>query len=85
MIARIRRMHDTVTGADAHQAKTYCANDPELLIWVSCHGGVRLFFRLITPTCSRSCLSERDSFNAEGAPIGSHYGAKWRTDIRSWA
>jgi uncharacterized protein (DUF2236 family) len=73
MIARIRRLHDTVTGVTP-SGETYCANDPELLVWVqatAAYGFLQAYHAYVQPLL----LSERDSFYAEGVPIGALYGA----------
>jgi uncharacterized protein (DUF2236 family) len=52
MIARIRRMHEMVTGTTV-SGEAYRANDSELLNWVQARPHTA-FFRLITCMCSRS-------------------------------
>ena len=51
MIARIRRIHDTVAGTTP-SGEAYCANDPELLNWVhstAAYGFLRAYHAFVRP------------------------------------
>ncbi len=73
MIARVRRMHDTVAGTTS-SGEAYCANDPELLNWVhatAAYGFVRAYHTYVRPLSP----PERDRYYAEGIPAAVLYGA----------
>jgi uncharacterized protein (DUF2236 family) len=73
MIARVRRMHDRVTGSTP-AGKVYRANDPELLNWVqgtAAYGFLQAYHAYGQPLSD----SERDRYYAEGALAASLYGA----------
>ncbi len=73
MIARIRRMHDAVSGTTP-SGDSYCANDPELLTWVQAtavYGFLQAYRTYVQPLSS----SERDRYYAEGVPAAHLYGA----------
>jgi uncharacterized protein (DUF2236 family) len=73
MIARIRRMHDMVTGTTP-SGEPYCANDPELLNWVqgtAAYGFLQAYQAYVQPLSS----SERDHYYAEAVPAAGLYGA----------
>ena len=73
MIARVRRMHDTVAGTTP-SGEAYCANDPELLNWVhgtAAYGFLQAYHAYVRPLS----LSERDRYYAEGIPAAGLYGA----------
>ena len=73
MIARVRRMHDMVTGTTP-SGEAYCANDPELLNWVqgtAAYGFLQAYHAYVQPLSS----SERDRCYAEGVPAAALYGA----------
>ena len=73
MIARVRRMHDMVTGITP-SGEAYCANDPELLNWVqgtAAYGFLQAYHAYVQPLS----LSERDRYYAEGDPAAALYGA----------
>ena len=73
MIARVRRMHDTVAGTTL-SGEPYRANDPELLNWVyatAAYGFVQAYHAYVQPLSSL----ERNSYYAEGVPAAALYGA----------
>ena len=73
MIARVRRMHDTVAGTTL-SGEPYHANDPELLNWVyatAAYGFVQAYHTYVQPLSSL----ERSSYYAEGVPAAALYGA----------
>jgi uncharacterized protein (DUF2236 family) len=73
MIARVRRMHDTVAGTTL-TGEPYRANDPELLNWVyatAAYGFVQAYHAYVQPLSSQ----ERNSYYAEGVPAAVLYGA----------
>ena len=73
MIARVRRMHDSVAGTTPSGAR-YRANDPELLNWVqatAAYGFLQAYHTYVQPLT----LSERDRYYAEGIPAARLYGA----------
>jgi uncharacterized protein (DUF2236 family) len=73
MIARIRRMHDTIAGTAA-AGKAYCANDPELLDWVqatAAFGFLQAYHNYVRPLSQL----ERDHYYADGMPAAALYGA----------
>jgi uncharacterized protein (DUF2236 family) len=73
MIARVRRMHDAVTGTTP-SGEAYRANDPELLNWVqatAAYGFLQAYHGYVQPLS----LSERDRLYAEGAAAADLYGA----------
>jgi len=73
MIARVRRMHDTVAGTTS-SGEPYRANDPELLNWVyatAAYGFVQAYHTYVQPLSSL----ERNSYYAEGVPAAALYGA----------
>jgi uncharacterized protein (DUF2236 family) len=77
MIARVRRMHDRVTGSTP-TGKTYRANDPELLNWVqgtAAFGFLQAYHAYVRPLSDL----ERDRFCAEGTLAASLYGASAAT------
>ena len=73
LIARVRRMHDAVSGTTP-SGEAYFANDPELLNWVhatAAHGFLQAYRTYVQPLP----LSERDRYYAEGVPVAGLYGA----------
>jgi uncharacterized protein (DUF2236 family) len=73
MIARVRRMHDRVTGTTP-SGEAYHANDPELLNWVqgtAAYGFLQAYHTYVGPLS----LEQRDRFYAEGAQAVRLYGA----------
>jgi uncharacterized protein (DUF2236 family) len=73
MIARVRRMHETVAGTTL-SGEPYRANDPELLNWVyatAAYGFVQAYHEYVQPLSSL----ERNSYYAEGVPAAVLYGA----------
>jgi uncharacterized protein (DUF2236 family) len=73
MIARVRRIHDTVAGTTP-SGEAYCANDPELLNWVqgtAAYAFLQAYHVYVQPLSS----SERDRYYAEGVPAAGLYGA----------
>jgi uncharacterized protein (DUF2236 family) len=73
MIARIRRIHDTVAGTTP-SGEAYCASDPKLLNWVqgtAAYGFLRAYHTYVQPLSQ----SERDRYYAEGVPAAALYGA----------
>jgi uncharacterized protein (DUF2236 family) len=77
MIARVRRMHDRVTGSTP-TGKTYRANDPELLNWVqgtAAFGFLQAYHAYVRPLSDL----ERDRFCAECTLAASLYGASAAT------
>jgi uncharacterized protein (DUF2236 family) len=72
MIARVRRMHDTIAGTTP-TGEAYCANDPELLNWVqatAAYGFLQAYHAYVQPLSS----SERGLYYVEGVPAASLYG-----------
>ena len=73
MIARVRRMHDMVSGTTS-SGEAYCANDFELLNWVqatAAYGFLQAYQACVRPLSP----SERDRYYAEGIPAACLYGA----------
>jgi len=73
MIARIRRIHDTVAGRTP-SGEAYCASDPELLNWVqgtAAYGFLQAYQAYVQPLSP----AERDRYYAEGVPAATLYGA----------
>jgi uncharacterized protein (DUF2236 family) len=73
MIARVRRMHDTVASTTL-TGEPYRANHPELLNWVyatAAYGFVQAYHAYVQPLSSQ----ERNSYYAEGVPAAVLYGA----------
>jgi uncharacterized protein (DUF2236 family) len=73
MIARVRRMHDAVTGTTP-SGQAYRANDPELLNWVhatAAYGFLQAYHTYVRPLS----FSQRDRYYAEGVPVACLYGA----------
>jgi uncharacterized protein (DUF2236 family) len=73
MIARVRRMHDAVSGTTL-SGDSYCANDPELLTWVQAtavYGFLQAYHTYVQPLSA----SERDRYYVEGVPVAHLYGA----------
>ena len=73
MIARVRRMHDMVSGTTPSGA-AYRANDPELLTWVqgtAAYGFLQAYHAYVQPLS----LSERNCYYAEGISAAALYGA----------
>jgi uncharacterized protein (DUF2236 family) len=73
MIARVRRIHDTVAGTTP-TGEAYRASDPELLNWVqgtAAYGFLQAYHAYVQPLSS----SERDRYYAEGVPAAGLYGA----------
>ena len=77
MIARVRRMHDKISGSTP-TGKTYRANDPELLNWVqgtAAFGFLEAYHVYVRPLSDL----ERDRYYAEGILPSSLYGASAAT------
>ncbi|MGH7819619.1 MAG: oxygenase MpaB family protein, partial [Candidatus Binatia bacterium] len=75
--ARVRRMHDRVTG-ETPDGRAYRANDPELLRWVHAtagYGFLNAHTRYVAPDLSPD---DRDRYYAESARAAAYYGA---TDV----
>jgi len=73
MIARVRQMHDRVSGSTP-AGKVYRANDPELLNWVQCtaaYGFLQAYHQYVRPLSNL----ERDRYYAEGTLAANLYGA----------
>jgi uncharacterized protein (DUF2236 family) len=73
MIARVRRMHDRISGSTP-TGKAYRANDPELLNWVqgtAAYGFLQAYHSYVRPLSDL----ERDRYYAEGILAASLYGA----------
>jgi uncharacterized protein (DUF2236 family) len=73
MIARVVRMHATVSGTTAAGIR-YCASDPQLLRWVhatASFGFAQAYSRYVDPLSARNF----NEFYAEGAPVSRLYGA----------
>ena len=73
MIARVRRMHDRITGSTP-AGKAYQANDLELLNWVqgtAAYGFLQAYHRYVRPLSDL----DRDRYYAEGTLAASLYGA----------
>lgn len=73
MIARVRDIHDKVSGQTAN-GQPYRANDVELLNWVqgtASFGFLQAYDRYVHPLSQE----DRDRFYAEGAPAARLYGA----------
>jgi len=73
MIARIRRMHDSIAGTTS-AGKAYRANDPKLLNWVqatAAFGFLRAYHSYVRPLSKW----ERDHYYAEAIPTAALYGA----------
>jgi uncharacterized protein (DUF2236 family) len=73
MIARVRRMHDSVAGTTP-SGEAYRANDPELLNWVqgtAAYGFLQAYHAYVRPLSPAA----RDRYYAEGAPAARLYGA----------
>ncbi len=73
MIARVRRMHEQVSGTTP-DGLTYRASDPELLRWVhatAAFGFLEAYHRYVRPLSQ----ADRDRYYAENAPVGRLYGA----------
>jgi uncharacterized protein (DUF2236 family) len=73
MIARVRQMHERVTGSTP-AGKAYSANDPELLNWVqgtAAYGFLQAYHAYVR----RLSALERDRYYAEGTLAASLYGA----------
>ena len=73
MIARVRRMHESVAGTTP-SGEVYCANDPELLNWVqgtAAYGFLQAYHSYVQPLS----FSERDRYYAEGVLAAGLYGA----------
>ena len=73
MIARVRRMHDRVTGSTP-AGIAYRANEPELLNWVqgtAAYGFLQAYHSYVRPLSDL----ERDRYYAEGTLAASLYGA----------
>jgi uncharacterized protein (DUF2236 family) len=77
MIARVRRMHDRISGSTP-TGKAYRANDPELLNWVqgtAAYGFLQAYHAYVRPLSDL----ERDRYYAEGTLAASLYGANAAT------
>ena len=77
MIARVRRMHDRISGSTP-AGKAYRANDPELLNWVqgtAAYGFLQAYHAYVRPLSDL----ERDRYYAEGTLAASLYGASAST------
>jgi uncharacterized protein (DUF2236 family) len=77
MIARVRRMHDRISGSTP-AGKAYRANDPELLNWVqgtAAYGFLQAYHAYVRPLSDL----ERDRYYAEGTLAASLYGASAAT------
>src|SRR6266513_1479797 len=77
MIARVRRMHDMVTGTTP-SGEAYSANDPELLNWVqgtAAYGFLQGYHAYVRPLSDL----ERDRYYAEATLAASLYGASAAT------
>jgi uncharacterized protein (DUF2236 family) len=73
MIARVRRMHDSVAGTTS-SGEAYSANDPELLNWVhgtAAYGFLQAYHVYVRPLSGL----ERDCYYAEGITATALYGA----------
>jgi uncharacterized protein (DUF2236 family) len=73
MIARVRRMHDSVAGTTP-SGETYRANDPELLNWVqgtAAYGFLQAYHAYVQPLFPAA----RNRYYAEGAAAARLYGA----------
>ena len=73
MIARVRRVHDRITGITP-SGEAYRANDPELLNWVhgtAAYGFVQAYHAYVKPLT----LLERNGYYAEGDMAAALYGA----------
>jgi uncharacterized protein (DUF2236 family) len=73
MIARVRRMHDSVAGTTP-SGEAYRANDPELLNWVqgtAAYGFLQAYHAYVRPLSPAA----RNRYYAEGAPAARLYGA----------
>jgi uncharacterized protein (DUF2236 family) len=73
MIARVRRVHDRITGITP-SGEAYCANDPELLNWVhgtAAYGFAQAYHAYVKPLS----LLERNYYYAEGDTAAALYGA----------
>jgi uncharacterized protein (DUF2236 family) len=73
MIARVRRVHDRITGITP-SGEAYRANDPELLNWVhgtAAYGFAQAYHAYVKPLS----LLERNCYYAEGDPAAALYGA----------
>lgn len=74
MIARVRRMHATVTGTTP-SGETYSATDPELLSWVqatAAYGFLQAYHTYVRPLSA----IDRDRYYAEALPAARLYGAR---------
>ena len=83
MIARVRRMHDTVAGTTP-SGEAYCANDAELLNWVqgtAAYGFLQAYHAYVRPLS----LSERDRYYAEGIPAAESLRRHKRGNVGSRA
>jgi uncharacterized protein (DUF2236 family) len=77
MIARIRRMHDRISGSTP-TGKAYRASDPELLNWVqgtAAYGFLQAYHAYVRPLSDL----KRDRYYAEGTLAASLYGASAAT------
>ncbi len=73
MIAEIRRIHDSISGATP-AGEPFVASDPDLLAWV--HGTAAFGFLEAYCTYVRPlALPDRDLFYAEGRPAAALYGS----------
>src|SRR5262245_4098123 len=73
MIARVRRVHDRITGITP-SGEAYRANDPELLNWVlgtAAYGFAQAYHTYVRPLS----LLERNCYYAEGGTAAALYGA----------
>ena len=73
MIARVRRVHDGITGITP-SGEAYRANDPELLNWVhgtAAYGFAQAYHAYVKPLS----LLERNCYYAEGDTAAALYGA----------
>jgi uncharacterized protein (DUF2236 family) len=73
MIARVRRIHDSVAGTTP-SGETYRANDPELLSWVqgtAAYGFLQAYHAYVRPLSPAA----RNRYYAEGAAAARLYGA----------
>jgi len=73
MIARVRRVHDRITGITP-SGEAYRANDPQLLNWVhgtAAYGFAQAYLAYVKPLS----LLERNCYYAEGDTAAALYGA----------
>lgn len=82
--ARVRAIHDRITGVDPHSGKPYDANDPELLAWIH-NVEVDSFLRAYRAYAGRVSDADADRYVAENVRAAELVGLRADQVPHTWA